>query len=88
MIRVMRPVPAPFLAALAALCLTATVVPAQDHKHNLTPEGLWSLARVGAPVLSPDGGQLLYTVSRTDVVENRGQTTVYLLDLRDGGPAR
>ena len=83
----MRCVLAVFLPALASLCLGAGAV-AQDHKHNLTPEGLWGLARVGAPVLSPDGGMLLYTVSRTDVSANRGETKVYLLDLQDGGPAR
>src|SRR5690606_12158927 len=47
----------------------------------LTPETLWSLGRVGAVAQSPDGKELLYRVSTTDLSTEKSNTEYFLLHL-------
>lgn len=56
-------------------------------QKNLTPEKLWSLGRVGAQGLSPDGQTLYYSVSYPDMNENRNRTTYYALPFATMRPA-
>ena len=46
---------------------------------RLTPEVMWQLANVGAPVVSPDGHFFLYTISRTDIAEDKTVTELYVM---------
>lgn len=46
----------------------------------LTPELLWKMGRVGAPVPSPDGNWIAYTVSHYNVAENSSNTDLYVVD--------
>jgi len=46
----------------------------------ITPEDLWSMARVGAPEASPDGGFAIVPVTRFDVEENEGKSRLYRID--------
>ena len=48
---------------------------------KFTPEVMWKMGRVGAAVLSPDGSQLLYTVTHYNMSENRGVTAIYLRNM-------
>ena len=48
----------------------------------LTPEKLWELGRVGAPVLSADGGDVFYTVKKYDLTKNAGQAQIYRSDYK------
>ncbi|MFK8112765.1 MAG: prolyl oligopeptidase family serine peptidase [Rubripirellula sp.] len=45
---------------------------------TLTPEKLWDLARIGDAAVSPDGKQLAYLVTRYDLAENKGTTSLML----------
>ena len=50
----------------------------------LTPEVMWKMGRVGSHALSPDGGTLLYTLTRYNMAENRGVTVIVSRDLASG----
>ncbi len=49
---------------------------------------LVKLDRVGAPVLSPDGQTLAFTVRSTDYEANKAETSVWMLSLAEGSPAK
>ncbi len=51
----------------------------------LTPEVMWKLGRVGSSEVSPDGGKVVYTVTRYNMAENKGITCLYLTDLEKLG---
>jgi dipeptidyl aminopeptidase/acylaminoacyl peptidase len=61
------------LLLLLPLTLTAQKV--------MTPELLWSLGRVGAVSMSPDGKMLLYRVAKTDLATEKSNTDYFLLNL-------
>jgi dipeptidyl aminopeptidase/acylaminoacyl peptidase len=73
------------IVALALLSALPAAVPAQEV---LTPERLWQLARASAPVASPDGRELVFTISEFDLSENSGRTDLYLLPVEGGMPRR
>ena len=49
--------------------------------RGLTAEDLVHLRRVGAPVLSPDGRRVAFTLRETELAENRTHAEIYVLDL-------
>ncbi|HEV8690779.1 MAG TPA: S9 family peptidase [Ideonella sp.] len=55
-------------------------------KKNFTIDELWKLERLGAPSLSPDGAQAVCSVSRYDMAENKGHTSLWLLSTLGGRP--
>lgn len=57
-------------------------------KGVLTPEIMWKFGRVGAPVLSPDGSQVAYTISYYNLKANKGVTNLYLVDTKGGAPKK
>ncbi|TFW29954.1 S9 family peptidase [Duganella callida] len=61
----------------AAMASSAVAAP-----RGFTVEDLVNMERVGAPVLSPDATRVVYTVRATDMDKNRGNTQLWLLDLR------
>ena len=74
----------PFLCLALALTLSLAVVPAQvadaPKKHDITLDDLARFQRVGAPVVSPEGNWVLYTVSQTDTKEDKGQTHLWMVN--------
>ena len=54
--------------------------------RGFTVEDLANMERVGSPVLSPDATRLVYTVRSTDMAKNRGNTQLWMLDLRAAKP--
>jgi dipeptidyl aminopeptidase/acylaminoacyl peptidase len=59
-----------------SVCLGAQTVPA---KHGITPDDLVKMARVGAPVVSPDGAWIAYTVSRIDAHDDKNLTQLWMV---------
>jgi dipeptidyl aminopeptidase/acylaminoacyl peptidase len=49
-------------------------------------DALWSMDRLGAPTLSPDGAQAVVPVTRYDMDKNKGRTTLWLLSTLGGAP--
>lgn len=51
--------------------------------RGFTVEDLVRMERVSAPVLSPDASRVVYAVRSTNMDKNRGNTQLWLLDLRN-----
>ncbi|HVG07425.1 MAG TPA: S9 family peptidase, partial [Thermoanaerobaculia bacterium] len=69
-------------AALAFLCFAA----ASSARRPMTPEDLWAMERAGTPVISPDGKQVVFTINRISVEENKGDSDLWLVP-SDGSAA-
>ena len=67
------------------LLLLGTAVAASSAiaaPRGFTVEDMVKMERVGAPVLSPDASRVVYTVRSTNMDKNRGNTQLWMLDLR------
>jgi len=76
------------LLALALALPSLLRADAPAAKRPMTVEDLWSLSRVGAPVLSSDGKTAAFTVSTYDPEEDRSNADVWLLDVATGDKRR
>lgn len=74
-------VAAPAASAAAATPAATTTMPASGR---LSPEAMWSLARLGDPAISPDGKLAVVPVTRYDVQANKGQTNLWLFPVGGG----
>lgn len=52
---------------------------AQSAKHAMTLDDMQKMVRVGAPVVSPDGHWIAYTVSRTDTGDDKSVTALWMV---------
>ena len=50
---------------------------AEIAKGVLTPEILWKFGRVGSVQLSPDGTNVLYTITYYQLETNKSRTSLY-----------
>nr|WP_321486466.1 S9 family peptidase [uncultured Draconibacterium sp.] len=50
----------------------------------MTPEVLWSFGRLGGTQLSPDGTQVLYTVTYYNIEENKSYRDIYTIPVAGG----
>ncbi len=57
---------------------------AEIEAAKFTPEVMWKMGRVGAPVLSPAGDTVLYTVSYYSMAENRSESALYSMPAEGG----
>ena len=51
---------------------------------KLTPELLWKLGRVSKPVLSPDGTQMVFTITYYNIEEDKGYRDLYIQSTTGG----
>ena len=56
-------------------------------KKNISVDDLWALQRLGAPSLSPDGAQVVASLTRYSMEDNKPATSLWLLSTL-GGAAR
>ena len=54
----------------------------------LTPEIMWNMGRIGTPKLSPDGKQMVFTITYTDIAEDKNYTDIYSLPTEGGALKR
>ncbi len=73
--------------ALISLAISIVSSLAAAEKKPLTAEELWTLQRVGNPVVSPDGKTAVYTVNVYDMEADRGNSDIWI-SLVSGGPAK
>ncbi|HOW10735.1 MAG TPA: S9 family peptidase [Bacteroidales bacterium] len=52
----------------------------------MTPEIMWKFGRLGSVVLSPDGSEVLYTVSRRDLQTEASETDIFKISSSGGDP--
>jgi dipeptidyl aminopeptidase/acylaminoacyl peptidase len=73
----------PALRLVPPALLLSFVLPfassAQTAKHNMTPDDLAKFVRVSAPVLSPDGKLIAYTVSRINTEEDKRTNELWMI---------
>lgn len=71
---------------VAAICILAVPVMAQQESAptRMTPELLLKLGRLGESTVSPDSSQIVYTVRRYVVADNRGYSSLRLWNVADG----
>jgi dipeptidyl aminopeptidase/acylaminoacyl peptidase len=55
--------------------------------RGFTVEDLVRMERVGSPAISPDATRVVYTVRSTNMEKNRGNTQLWMLDLRNPSAA-
>jgi dipeptidyl aminopeptidase/acylaminoacyl peptidase len=70
------------IVCFAFTCLAATAALADPF----TAEHLVRIDRVGAPVVSPSGEQVVYAVRHTDMEADRGRYDLWLSDIGGGEP--
>jgi dipeptidyl aminopeptidase/acylaminoacyl peptidase len=71
----------------AAVLALLTLGNALNAQRPMTARDLWSLGRVGAPALSPDGRQVAYTVTRYDLEDFKSKTEVWVVPTAGGAPS-
>ncbi|MCY7389021.1 MAG: S9 family peptidase [Burkholderiales bacterium] len=54
--------------------------------QRITAIDLWKIKRPSSPTLSPDGTQACVALTRYDMTENKGSTSLWLLSTFDGDP--
>ena len=52
----------------------------------LTPELMWKLGRLGNMKVSPDGQQVIYTVTSYDIAANKGNSDIFIVPVNGGEP--
>jgi dipeptidyl aminopeptidase/acylaminoacyl peptidase len=72
-----------FMLGACALAVNAAVA----APRGFTADDLVRLERVGSPALSPDATRVVYTVRTTNMDKNRGNTQLWMIDLRAAKPA-
>src|SRR5512143_1191395 len=75
------------ITLLMAVALIAPgALQAQAPKRPMTARDLWSLGRVGNPVLSPDGKRVAYTLTRYDLDTFKSKTDIWTVPAAGGEP--
>ena len=72
-----------FVATSAA---SLSSLQAQSTRRPMTARDMWSMARVGNPVLSPDNRRVAYTVTRYDLDEFKSKTDIWVVPVAGGTP--
>jgi dipeptidyl aminopeptidase/acylaminoacyl peptidase len=79
----------PVLILTITLCLALSPVSAKEPPQAtkiLTIDDLQKIRRVADPQLSPDGRWIAYTITDTDIANNRRTTQIYLISSEGGEP--
>ncbi|HEX5264196.1 MAG TPA: hypothetical protein VFW13_11750, partial [Phenylobacterium sp.] len=74
-------------AAVAAIGLACVVGPTMA-KTPVTHEALWMMKRVGAPVVSPDGKWVIYSVVEASYENDKTASDLWLVPTAGGTPKR
>jgi dipeptidyl aminopeptidase/acylaminoacyl peptidase len=74
-------------AAFALILVAGLAAPVVTQQQRpMTAQDLWSMGRVGAPAVSPDGRSVVYTVTHYDLETDRGRTHLWLVPVAGGEP--
>ncbi len=76
------------IAAAATTLATAAAPKSAPPRRAMTVDDLWSMQRVGAPALSPDGRWAAFAVTTFSKEENKGDSDLWLVPTDASAPAR
>jgi dipeptidyl aminopeptidase/acylaminoacyl peptidase len=78
----------PLAAAMAVACLAAPQISGAQTKTPITHEALWMMKRVGAPIVSPDGKWVLFSMVEPSYEPDKAVTDLWLVPAAGGQPPR
>ena len=75
------------MLALASLVpgILASLLVAAEPENTLTPQVLWEIDRIGAPLIAPCGTRVIAPVTEYDIKENKGETRLWLFPIGGEG---
>ncbi len=68
--------------------LSGCTLLAAAEKRPVTPQDLWAIKRVGAPALSPDAKEVVFTVQEWSIEKNKSTQSLWLVAVAGGEPRR
>ncbi len=75
----------PRFVLLFSLVVLAPLATAATHaKRPITAQDLWSVKRVGAPAISPDGTRVIVGVQEWSIEKNKPTTSLWLVEVASG----
>ncbi len=77
-----------FICALFSIFLLSVTSFAQSDEKRFDLEDVFSIKAVADPQISPDGSKVLFVVTENDLAENKRNSDLYLVDIKDGTPLR
>jgi len=78
----------PLLWLPLASALQAQAPKAGPAPRAMTARDLWSMGRVGAPAISPDGRRVAYAVTRYDLDSYKSRTDIWIVPVAGGEPVQ
>ncbi len=84
----MSTLPRRFTVCLLLLDGLASLPAEAAERRPITAEDLWAMERVANPVVSPDGRQVVFSVTRYSVEENKGNGDLWLVPTDGSAPPR
>jgi dipeptidyl aminopeptidase/acylaminoacyl peptidase len=69
-------------------CLAGSAAAAAADTRPFTVDTMWTAKRVGVPLVSPDGTQVVYSLGTYDAEENRILADLWMVPLAGGTPRR
>lgn len=73
------------ISGLAIVLFSAFFGTAQTQQSKtITPEDLWNLSRVGAPIVAPDGKTAIFVMTSFDIDKNTSSSNLHLLNIENG----
>lgn len=75
------------LFSLFFVAFTAITAYAQPFLQKMNPEMLWRLGRYGSGVLTPNGKDIIYTVTTYNLANNKGEPNLFTVPV-SGGPVQ
>ncbi len=56
--------------------------------RTLTPEDLWGMERAAGPAVSPDGSQVVFSVTKFSIADNKGDSDLWMVPTDGSAPPR
>lgn len=72
------------LCLVAASLIAAPTIQAQTEQKLLSAELIWEIERIGSPVISPNGQQIVVPITHYDLDTDRGQSQLWLYHPEQG----
>ena len=65
---------------ISLLLFLILISPVYSQKRAFTLDDIYRVKSVGSPLLSPDGNQIIYSVSQFDMKKGSSQTSLFIMD--------
>ncbi len=73
-----------FVLLFAGICSFAAKAQNNQNKQKLTPEMLWRMGRLGSSTITPDGKNVIYSVTSYNIQQNNSQPNLFTVPITGG----